>query len=109
MKIYDTIKHCLELNPTARERRFRDQYLIALILKKHGYESYSVVPVNELLELAKDYVSYERVWRDVLQKEPPLRGRDHSDGKILSQSFQIKELGREVHFSENVKQLELIT
>lgn len=109
MKIYDLIKHCLETSPSARERRFRDKYLMTLILKKHGYEGYSVIPANEALEIAKDYVSFERIWRDVVQREPHLRGQDHSDGKALSQKFQIKDLGYEVGYTKDVRQLELIT
>lgn len=108
MKIYDVVKKCLEDNPSARERRFRDRYLTMLILKKHGYEGYSVIPANEQVEICRDYVSYERTWRDVLQKESHLRGQDHSDGKILAQKFQLEDLKLEVGYHKDIKQLSLI-
>lgn len=88
MKIYDHIKRKLESTPSARERRFRDQHLVDLILEKHGKHS-MFVDINFLPEFAKDFVSYERVWRQVLQNEESLRGDDYGDKEVLEQQVQI--------------------
>ena len=98
MKIYDIIKAELEKNPEARERRWRDRTLIKLVLEKNNKDGIMFVDVSFLGDFVKDYMSYERIWRQVLQDEPSLRGEDYCDGKILSQNYQIKELGKEVGY-----------
>ena len=61
--------------------------------------------LTQLMDVIKDYMSFERVWRDVLQDEDNvhLRGEDWSHGKILDQNYQINTLGRKVGYNQDVK------
>ena len=102
--IYDQIKSYLEHHSYARERRFRNKALVEMLLEKHGDGS-MFFPLSKLKDFVEDYVSYERVWRLVLEDCPELRGNDYKDKDIYEQKFEIERLGREVGYNQNVKKL----
>lgn len=103
MTIYDEIKTELEHSPLSRERRFRAKAMRELVLRKLGYEGQMFLPMDLLDDYGKHFESYMRVWRDVLQNEPQLRGKDYGDGEALAQKFEIETLGMEVGYHRDVK------
>lgn len=99
--IYSTIKDKLEADSDFRERRWRDKYLVDLILEKHG--KYGMfVDINFLPDFAKDYTSYERIWRQVLAENEDLRGDDYGDKEVLEQKEMLK-LGYESGYNQKLK------
>ena len=96
MTIAQEITEKLKNSLSFRERRFRESYLLEMVLAKNGITD-ALVPMEKLGKVIKDYMSYERIWRDVLSDplNAHLRGEDWSDGKILDQKYQINVLGRE--------------
>ena len=99
MTIAEQIIAKLEASTSFRERRFRERGLLEMVLVKNGAGLF--ITSDKLPDIIKDYMSYERVWRDVLEtKRKDLRGEDWDHGKALSQEFQLKELGREVGYHE---------
>ena len=102
MTIYAQIENLLENNEDARERRFRDQYLIDLILEKHGKSGSMFVDVHFLKDFAKDFESYSREWRHVTRTREDLRGEDYGDKEVLEQG-KILRLGYEVGYTEDLK------
>lgn len=87
--IYNHIKAKLEVDTRFRERRYRDVGLVDLILEKNNKTGSMFVDINFLPDFARDYVSYERVWRKVLEENPDLRGDDYGDKEVLEQQVQI--------------------
>lgn len=102
MTIYNQIEKLLENNTDARERRFRDQYLIDLILEKHNKTGAMFVDVTFLKDFAKDFESYSREWRQVTKTREDLRGEDYGDREILEQEKMVK-LGYESGFNQKLK------
>lgn len=101
--IYDQIKKHLEKHSYARERKFRDRALVDMLLEKHGDGS-MFFPTGKLEAFARDFESYSRMWRLVLQENEELRGEDYGDKVVLEQREQIK-LGYEPGHHEDVKTL----
>lgn len=99
MTIAQQIIEKLENSPSFRERRFRDRYLLEMVLAKNNINA-MFVPSTQIGDVIKDYMSFERIWRDVLQEREDLRGEDWKDGKILDQKFQMEVLGKESGYHE---------
>ena len=100
--IYDTIKAYLEKHSYARERRVRSSVIVSLLKEKYADGS-MFFPIDRLEDFAKDYVSYDRVFRLVQEEHSNLQGNDYKDGKALSQSFQMEVLGREVGYPQDTR------
>lgn len=84
----NTVKQWLQEFPAMRERREKDRYLFALVLKHHG------IPLTPELkakahDIMGDLLSADRQWRKVLEEHPELRAKDYDDGERLSQEYQI--------------------
>jgi hypothetical protein len=90
--IYEELKNFLENCPKARERKYKDEAIVFLLTHKLAYKD--GVPNTELTFFVQKYASYDRAWRQVLQENEGLRGKDYAEGKVLSQEKQI-ELGYE--------------
>lgn len=90
--IYDTVENYLKKEPRARERSLHQRGMVNLLLKK--YPELGIVEKEMLVNFAKDFESYTRAWRSVLQNEPSLRGEDYEQKSDLVQNKRI-ELGYE--------------
>ncbi len=101
--IQDIIIGYLRRHSFARERRHKNEAIIAMLLDKYG----DPVPTSKLAEFSKDFTSYDRIWRLVLSEHPDLRGQDYADKDIYEQEFQINMLGMESGYHK-LKQLELV-
>ena len=91
--------------PQARERRFKDTHLVALITSHWLFQEVAQMPA--LVNLCQDYTSADRYWRLHLKNHIELRGTDWSDGKKLAQAKQI-EIGMEGGYHEVNRKLKQI-
>lgn len=110
MTIYETVKNKLEKFPDFRERSRRAKYLSILTLRDLGLEQQSnerILTLEELADFALKFASFDRAWRDVLEDNPSLQGKDYNEKTKLEQEKQI-ELGYEVGYSQDIKQGKLI-
>lgn len=95
------VKQWLQEFPAMRERREKDRYLFALVLKHHG------IPLTPELkakahDIMGDLLSADRQWRKVLEENPELRAKDYEDGERLSQEWQLQN-GYEVGYLADIK------
>lgn len=91
MTIKDQVKNYLEKQPLARERKNKDRALVNLLLQKyHG--SINEIPKEVLVDIVRDYNSMDRAWRQTLEHNPSLRGKDYDEKESLMQAKQV-ELG----------------
>ncbi len=86
------LKKYLESEPRARNRSAKDRGIVNLMT-----ENGTRLPQTKeaLIEFVKDYNSYDRLWRLIMQEYPELRGLDYDDKEILSQG-KVIELGYEI-------------
>lgn len=85
--------------PEFRERKNRAKYLSILTLRELGLEQKQkteMLTLEELADFAMKYGSYERSWRQILEHNKSLQGKDYSQGEILAQE-KIISLGYEPH------------
>lgn len=91
------LKHYLEDNPRARERRNKVRCISNIMRKYHP--SLKDFP-NELMEeIVDEIIAYERYWRKILVDNPELQGTDYNTKKIMVQKKQI-ELGYESGYNQ---------
>lgn len=81
----------LEAEPRARERSNKDRAIVNILLKKYPMLAESV-PKEVLIGFVKDHNSADRLWRQILEKNPHLRGTDYSDKAALEKEKRM-ELG----------------
>lgn len=95
-KIHDILEQKLKDHPQFRERSLRAKFLMVLTLRDLGLEdrqkSGGGFELGELSQIAIKYASYERAWRQCLERDESLRGSDYEMKEILSQD-KIIELG----------------
>jgi hypothetical protein len=72
-------------------------------MKRHGIELTPLMK-SKMDDIVSDILSADRMWRDILDKNESLRGSDFSDGKRLSQEWQIQN-GYEVGYADSVRKL----
>jgi hypothetical protein len=89
-----------------RERRNKNKWLGALIMKRHGIELTPLMK-SKMDDIVSDILSADRMWRDILDKNESLRGSDFSDGKRLSQEWQMQN-GYDVGYHTDVRKLETL-
>jgi len=96
MKIKDHITQYLKEQPKARERAHKDRAIVNLLIVRYpslGVAIQSgVMSKNLVIALVQDYASYDRAWRQALEQNPQLRGKDYHEKDRLEQEKQI-ELG----------------
>lgn len=106
----ERIEEYLKINPEARERRFRKQHLVDLVLQELGLlDKYSVTRLTreEMIEFGAKYSSMDREWRAVQRENKHLRGKDYDDKTVYEQKKKM-ELGYEAGFHNKVKQLKMV-
>ncbi len=96
----------LETFVEMRERRQKNKWLGALILKRHGIELTPVMK-SKMDDIVSDILSADRMWRDILKENKGLRGSDYNDGQRLSEEWQLNNDYVPGHFAD-VKKLETL-
>ena len=84
----DLVKSYLEEEPLFRERKNKDRGIVHLLIDRYGLN----LTESRLIALVQDYASMDRMWRQILQQNPELRGSDFKDKEKLEQEKQA-ELG----------------
>lgn len=90
MTIYDEIKGHLETITRARERKNKNSFIAWLLWNKYNVDR--GIDKSGLKNLIIDASTYDRAWRQVLQKNPNLRGSDYEEKETLEENKQT-ELG----------------
>jgi hypothetical protein len=90
MTIYDEIKGHLETITSARERKNKNNFIAWLLWNKHNVSK--GIDKAGLKNLIIDASTYDRAWRQVLQKNSNLRGSDYEEKESLEENKQT-ELG----------------
>lgn len=88
--IYQEIKDYCGREPKCRERSLHQRGMVNLLLKK--YPELAIVEKEMLINFAKDFESYTRAWRLLLQDEPSMRGNDYNLKSALEVNKKV-ELG----------------
>ena len=78
------IEKYLEVEPRARERRFHKRAIVNVLLDK--YPALQGIDKSTLIEFCADFENGTRLYRDILQFRPELRGSDNVDKKIYCQN-----------------------
>lgn len=86
-----------ETNPESKSVKLRYRTLRYLLLEKHPF--LRDLPINQVTELLKECVTLDRKLRLATQ------GLEEETKKILSQEYQLEELGVEVGIEGDLKKL----
>lgn len=97
---YEDVKHYIEEEPKARERRNKDRALVNLLIRK--YPELSAIEKSTLIKIVHDYNNADRYWRLILERFPELQGSDYNDKVPLEQKKEL-ELGYEVGYYSDTK------
>lgn len=87
---YEIIKVYLTEVPVYRERKNKNGFIAMLIQKEHN--AWRGISTDELERIVVEVSTIDRIWRQVLQENPELRGSDYKDKNVLEQE-KILELG----------------
>lgn len=102
------VKQWLTAYPNFRERKNRNKYLGALILKEYGINIKEIPQLyNNIGDIVADLESASRSWRKILEENPDLQGSDYGQGEKLSQEYQLG-LGYTPNYHEDVKKLNAV-
>lgn len=112
MNLKSQVEKYLENETLFRERKNKDRGIVNLLMKKypslkHCIES-DFISKETITAIVQDYASMDRSWRQSLEHNEHLRGKDYDDKKVLAQKKQI-ELGYEGGYHQNVKTLNKIS
>lgn len=105
MTTYEKIKGYLEKSTKARERSNKNRFIAYLLDKK--YNVGMGISTTTLESLIVDASSYDRAWRQVLQHEAHLRGKDYYDKVMLEQDKEL-ELGYMPGHESDIKKLKTL-
>lgn len=101
------VKQWLTEYAEMRQRKNKDKYLFALVLKHHGIELTQQLKAKAH-DIMGDLLSADRQWRKVLEENPELRANDYNDGEKLSQEWQLNN-GYEMGFRDDIKRATMNT
>jgi len=111
MSAKSQVEKYLEVEPLFRERKNKDRGIVNLLMKKYPSLKHCIeaglIGKETLTAIVQDHSSMDRAWRQSLEHNPYLRGKDYNEKKILVQKKQI-ELGYEPRYHENVKKLKTL-
>lgn len=99
MTIKEEVKHLLQTNVEARERRNRYRAVWYILHNKYYFD---VIDKNLFMKIAPEMMSINRMFNLVQKQYTTLRGDDYDDGKILAQEKQI-ELGYEPGYNSDIR------
>lgn len=99
MKIKDLVYEYLLAEPLFRERKNKDRGIVNLLMKKHGGLAAAikqgVISKEAVTAIVQDYATYDRAWRQALEKNVDIRGKDYDEKDHLEAEKQ-RELGYNV-------------
>lgn len=94
--IKDTVKEYLEVEPKFRERKNKDRGIVNLLMKRYSALKNAIdsglIGKETLTAIVQDYASMDRAWRQILEQNQELRGKDYADKKRLEDQ-KLLELG----------------
>lgn len=90
----------LESQPKFRERRNKDKGIVNLLAKRYPTFGRAIssgeITKKVAVAILQDYTTYDRSWRQMLEKHPHLRGSDYPQKATLEKKKQ-GELGYTVN------------
>jgi hypothetical protein len=111
MKIKQAILDYLNEQPLFRERKNKDRGMVNLLMKKYGGLKKAIdeglISKEAVIAIVQDYASMDRAWRQALEQNENLRGKDYDEKDHLEEK-KLEELGyrapRDVGSAEAVNQ-----
>lgn len=108
MKIKNLVRDYLEKQPLFRERKNKDRGIVNILISRH-YKLGEAIRTGVLskefvVEAMKEFSSMDRYWRQALDQEPELRGKDYNDRERLEQETELS-LGYVPGHAADVKKL----
>lgn len=76
---YERLQEYLQIEPRARERKNKNRAIGNVILEDY----YLDIPKQTMSEIVAEILTYDRVWRKILEENPALRGMDYLDKQKL--------------------------
>lgn len=90
------VRDFLEVEPRFRERKNKDSGIAKILTQEHSilYDVLKNTPMtmNVLVRILQDYATMDRAWRQALERNPNLRGKDYGDKQELVDK-KLEELG----------------
>jgi len=111
MSIREDVLDYLKKEPRFRERSNKDRGIVNLLMQKYASVRVAtesgVITKEMLTTLVQEYATADRSWRQALEENPPLRGKDYSDKTRLVQQKRL-ELGYTPGYSEDRRKLKTL-
>ena len=85
-----TVHEYLKEDARFRERLNKNKGIANMLKEKH--QVFKDLDREKILDILGDCINWERQWRDILLKNPELRGTDYKDKEMLEVEKQ-RELG----------------
>ena len=108
MKIKDLVLQYLEKQPLFRERKNKDRGIVNILISRHYKLGEAirtgVVSKEFVTEMVQEYASMDRAWRQALEHDPNLRGKDYDEKVRLEQEAELR-LGYGPGYAADVKKL----
>lgn len=80
---YERLQGYLEIEPRARERRNKNRAIGNVILEDYSLD----IPKQTMSEIVAEILTYDRVWRKILEENLHLRGTDYLDKQKLEEQI----------------------
>ena len=103
--IYKQIFNYLNIEPRARERKNYSRAMINLLLE--NYPELKELPKDKLVDFCRDFESYARIWRKVVEENKDLRGKDYNTKDKMEGEYQIN-IGYEPNYKQNSLKLKTL-
>jgi Zn-dependent M32 family carboxypeptidase len=85
----DALLNYLESQPKARERCNKDRAIVNVLLRE--YPEMEAIDKDMLIDFVKAHNTMDRRWRQLLEKNPHLRGNDYGkkDELVAQAQYQL--------------------
>ena len=108
MTLKTLVENYLEKQPLFRERANKDMGIVNILMRRHYKLDEAirngVLSKGQVKEIVQEYASMDRAWRQALEHDPNLRGRDYDEKVRLEQEHEIA-LGYRPGHDADVKKL----
>ena len=108
MTLKTNVEQYLRTQPLFRERKNKDMGIVNLLINRH-FKLGEVIRTGmlskgQLKDIVQEYASMDRAWRQALEQDPNLRGKDYGDKAKLEQTAQVA-LGYTPGYDSDVRKL----
>lgn len=83
----------LEDQPLFRERKNKDRGIVNILMRKYkpleDAIEHGILTKDTVTAMVQDYASMDRAWRQALEQNEGLRGKDYGDKEMLEQEKMI--------------------